>query len=121
MGENQKEKKQYGIRSLNVRISLIGGLMVVLIIIVGTLWMGQSAKKDIDDAVHSVGSLYLSELAGRREQVVEKNLNDSIEVIHVAVESLTDNDLKDMEHLQAFQKKMKALFHLEKFAFVDTG
>ena len=121
LGEQKEKKAKRGIRSLNIRIGIIGGLAVVLIIIVGTLWMGQSAKRDIDDAVHSVSSLYLNELAGRREKVVEKNLNDSIDVIHVAVDSLTENDLKDVQHLQAFQKRMKAMFHLEKFAFVDTN
>ena len=115
MGEQNETRKKRGIRSLNVRIGIIGGIIVILIIIVGTLWMGQSAKRDIDDAVQSVSSLYLNELAGRREKVVEKNLNDSINIIDVAVNSLTDIDLQDMEHLQAFQKKMKALFHLEKF------
>ena len=121
MDEQNETRKKRGIRSLNVRIGIIGGIIVILIIIVGTLWMGQSAKRDIDDAVQSVSSLYLNELAGRREKVVEKNLNDSINIIDVAVNSLMDIDLQDMEHLQAFQKKMKALFHLEKFAFVDTN
>lgn len=104
-----------------ISIAVIGGIAVVLIIIIGTFWMGQSAASDMNNAVRSVSVLYLDELAGRREEVVEKNLNDSINVIHVAVDSLTADDLKDMQHLQDFQKRMKAMFHLEKFAFVDTN
>ncbi|MCR4838447.1 MAG: response regulator [Eubacterium sp.] len=48
-----------------------------MILIFGTLWMGSRAAKDSADAVHSVSLLYLDELAGRREQVVEKNLQEA--------------------------------------------
>ena len=37
----------------------------------------------------------------------------------VALEMLEPGDLKDEEHLQEYQAKMKKFFHLEKFAFVD--
>lgn len=89
------------------------------ILILGTLWMGQSARRDTEAAVRSVSLLYLDELAGRREQVVEDNLNDNINVIHMAIGQMTDSDLSDLTHLQAYQARMKELFHLEKFAFVD--
>ena len=105
----------------NIRVGIIGGIIVVVILIFGTIWMGKSATEGTEDAVHSVSLLYLDELAGRREQVVEKNLNDNIEVINIAVDSMTEEDLQDMEHLQKFQKRMKSLFHLEKFAFVDEN
>ena len=104
-----------------IKIALIGGLIALLILVVGTLLMGRSAADDTAAAVHSVSLLYLDELAGRREQVVEKNLEDNIRVIQIAVSQLTENDLSDMEHLQDFQRRMKALFQLEKFAFVDTN
>ena len=37
-----------------------------------------------------------------------------------ALELMTEEDLMDEAHRQAYQVKMKALFGLEKFAFVDT-
>ena len=40
-----------------VTTAIIGGIAVALIIVIGTLWMGRSAKRDIDEAVHSVSSL----------------------------------------------------------------
>ncbi|MBR2675959.1 MAG: response regulator [Solobacterium sp.] len=108
------------IRHSNMASIAIAGIAVsAFILVVGTIWMGQSAKKGTETAVHSVSLLYLDELAGRREQVVEKNLQDKIEVIRVAVSLMTEEDLKDAEHLQAYQARMKQLFHLEKFAFVD--
>jgi len=53
--------------------ALIGGIAVLVIMVVGTFWMGQAAKQDTDKAVRAVSLLYLDELAGRREQVVAVN------------------------------------------------
>ena len=108
-------KKQKNLTVVAITCSII----VALILILGTIWMGQSAKAGTDEAVHSVSSLYLNELAGRRAQVVERNLQSNIEVIQVAVSLLSEEDLSDMKHLQAYQSRMKKLFKLEKFAFVD--
>ena len=112
-----KENKR---NSLTI-MAIVGIIAVALIMVVGTIWMGQSAKKGTETAVHSVSLLYLDELAGRRAQVVENNLQNNIEVIQTAVSLLTEADLSDEEHLQAYQSRMKRLFKLEKFAFVDRN
>lgn len=103
-------------------IAMAGGAIVVLILVLGTLWMGRSAGTDTERAVRSVSLLYLEELAGRREQVVEDNLTDNINTINVAIGLMTEEDLSDAAHFRAYQSKMRLLFNLEKFAFVDeTG
>ena len=103
-------------------ISILGGLIVMAILVIGTVWMGQSARRDSEQAVRSVSLLYLDELSGRREQVVADNLRDKISDIETALELMTEEDLSDLDHLQAYQAKMKRLFVLEKFAFIDeTG
>ncbi|MBQ9196778.1 MAG: response regulator [Clostridia bacterium] len=101
-------------------VSVAAGVILALILILGTVWMGQSGKRDSEKAVRSVSLLYLDELAGRREQVVANNLQDKIGVIRTALELMTDEDLSDRAHLQAYQARIKRLFVLEKFAFVDT-
>ena len=103
------------------KAALIGGAIVAVILVFGTMWMGRIARKDTEDAVRSVSLLYLDELAGRREQVVASNLKNSIDNLYAATSLLEDNDLQDIEHLQAFQRKMKKLYGLEKFAFVDSN
>ncbi|MBO5495810.1 MAG: response regulator [Oscillospiraceae bacterium] len=100
-------------------IAAIGGMALVFILVFGTIWVGRSATKDTESAVRSVSLLYLDELAGRREQVVAENMKEKIKVIETALELMTEDDLRDMDHLQAYQAKMKRLFVLEKFAFVD--
>ena len=101
-------------------VAITGGLIVAVILIIGMIWMGRSASQSTVKAVRSVSLLYLNELAGRRKQVVEDTLNNNIATIKVATNLMEEDDLKDLEHLQAFQTRMKKLFKLEKFAFVDA-
>ncbi|MBP5262552.1 MAG: response regulator [Clostridiales bacterium] len=117
-----KEKVSVNSKRIDPAITagIIGGLIVIAILIVGTIILGGSAHSDTEKAVHSVSALYLDELAGRREQVVANNLQREIEDLQVAIGLLTEDDLADAEHLQAFQARMKQLYRLEKFAFVDT-
>ena len=107
-------------RTPAIVVGIIGGIIVITIFIVGTIIMGGTAHRDTGKAVRSVSNLYLDELTGRREQVVASNLQREIEDLQVAVGLLTETDLSDTEHLQAFQARMKKLYRLEKFAFVDT-
>lgn len=107
-------------RNRTVTIAVIGSVILAVILVLGTVWMGYNAKKDAEEAVRSVSLLYLDELAGRREQVVEKNLQEKIQTIRAAIELMTEEDLSDKAHLETYQSRMKKLYHLDKFAFVDT-
>ena len=100
--------------------AVIGGIILILVLVFGTIWMGNSAGKDTESAVRSVSQLYLTELAGRREQVVAGNLQDKIGVIKTALDLMTEEDRSDSEHLQAYQARIKTLFRLERFAFVGA-
>ena len=104
----------------NTRTIVIGVIIIAVILIGGTLLTGRSAGRDTEDAVRSVSLLYLDELAGRREQVVASNLRSSVSNTESAIMLLTPDDLSDTAHLQAFQARMKLLYGLDKFAFVDS-
>ncbi|MBQ9566206.1 MAG: hypothetical protein IJU98_11530 [Synergistaceae bacterium] len=108
-------------KSSTLIVSLTGAAVVAFIFVFGMIWMGRSARDDAVDAVRSVSLLYLDELAGRREQVIEGNLKRRIDDIRVAVSLMTEADLSDQTHLQAYQARMKHLYGLEKFAFVDAA
>ena len=102
-----------------MRMVIGGSIIVLMILVFGTIWTGSSASKDTEKAVRNVSLLYLEELAGRREQVVASTLNDYISDLDVAIGLLTPDDLSSVEKLQAYQLRMKQLYGLEKFAFVD--
>ncbi len=105
-----------------IRTIVATGVAIILILLVaGTIYMSHAARQDTDRAIRKVSLLYLDELAGRREQVVEANLDGRIETIEIAVGLMTDEDLATEENRQAYQARMKALYHLDKFAFVGES
>ncbi|MBQ9607064.1 MAG: hybrid sensor histidine kinase/response regulator, partial [Lachnospiraceae bacterium] len=112
--------KKSNIRSITT-LAVIGGIIVALVLIIGTVWTGRSASRDTEQAVRNVSLLYLDELAGRREEVVASTLSDYISDMDVALGLLTEEDLSSTENLQAYQLRMKQLYGLEKFAFVDEN
>ena len=111
-----KEKKSKGI----IYALIAGGILVVGIFIAGTFFNGLRAKNDIDNASKSVSLLYLDELAGRREQVVSNTLKNNINTMYTAISLMEPEDLSSVESLQDYQKKMKQMYNLEKYAFVDS-
>ena len=99
--------------------AIVGAVVTAIMLIFGTIWTGRSAGKDTEQAVRNVSLLYLDELAGRREQVVASALSDYISDLDVAIGLMTPEDLSTPEMLMAYQLRMKQLYGLEKFAFVD--
>ena len=85
-----------------IRAAIIGSVIVALILIIGTIWTGNSAGEDTGKAVHNVSLLYLEELAGRREQVVESTLNGYISNMDIALGLLERDDLSSIEKLQDY-------------------
>ena len=104
-----------------IKIAVIGSILIALILVVSTLWMVQTAKRDNEIAVKTVSLMYLDELAGRREQVVDNNLQNRIRDLRTAVGLMDEENLSDLDHLQAYQSRMKQLYVLDKFAFVDEN
>ncbi|MCR4889776.1 MAG: response regulator [Ruminococcus sp.] len=104
-----------------IPVAMTGSLLITLILVFGTIWTGHKAKQDTEKAVNSVSLFYLDELAGRREQVVSSTLKKNISDLKTAVELMTSSDLSNIYNLQAYQARMKKLYTLEKFAFVDTN
>ena len=106
-------------RNRTTLVAVISVILLVGILVGGMILLTGNAHKDASEAAKSVSLLYLDELAGRREQVVEDNLNNNINVIHVAIQMLTDENLSDLDHMRNYQRRVKKLFNLERFAFVD--
>ena len=106
-------------RKRTILIVVISAAILIGILVGGMILLARNAHNDASDAARSVSLLYMDELAGRREQVVEDNLNNNISVIDIAIQMLTDEDLSDLEHMRNYQRRVKKFFNLERFAFVD--
>ena len=113
-------KKRLSNKSIK-NIGIIGVAVIVVIMVVGTLLVGFSARSDAERSAKEVSLLYLDELASRREEVVDSNIQGRISDINTAIGLLDDEDLANIENLKKYQAEMKALYKLEKFAFVDSN
>ncbi|MCR5650387.1 MAG: response regulator [Lachnospiraceae bacterium] len=117
-----KKKQSFGERRTGViQAAVAGCIIVAAILIIGTIWTGKSASRDAEKAVRNVSLLYLDELAGRREQVVASTLEDYAKDMDVAIGLIDKSDLESVEALREYQARMKQLYGLEKFAFVDEN
>ena len=105
-----------------IKFTIIGGTLFAIIMVFGTLWAGRKASTDSLYAVRKVSLLFMEEMTARREQVVASTLSDYIKDLDVAIGLISKEDLASQESLQSYQTRMKQLYGLEKFAFVDeTG
>ena len=103
-------------------LAIVCSVIVGIILIAGTYWNGYHASRDTEKAVRNVSLMYLDELAARREQVLASTLSGYINDLDVALRLMEKDDLSSVDKLQAYQYRMKQLYALDKFAFVDeTG
>ncbi|MCR5789710.1 MAG: hypothetical protein K6G83_07460, partial [Lachnospiraceae bacterium] len=112
-----KDKKQSNV----ILIAILGGILVATVLVIGTIAIGHRATTDTQTAVHNVSLLYLDELARRRQQVVSTTINGYISDIGIALGLMEPEDLSSIEKLHAYQSRMKQLYRLERFAFVDEN
>ena len=97
-----------------VKETAIGNIIMAIALIVGVIFLGYSA-------VQNISSMFMEELAGRREQFVESKLEDYINSLEFAVELLTTENLSNEKNFQSYQYRLKHVYGLERFAFVDSN
>ena len=102
-------KKRNGVKD-----TAVGNIVMAIALIAGFIVLGYSA-------VQNVSSMFMEELAGRREQFVESKLEDYINSLEFAVELLTTENLSSEKNFQSYQYRLKHVYGLERFAFVDSN
>ena len=101
---------------------IVGSLVVIVLLVLGSVFAGKYAKEDTEKAVHSVSLFYLDELAQRREQVIETALKDFVSNLDIVTGLISPHDLTSVQSLQEYLARMKQLYNVERLAFVDeTG
>ena len=100
--------------------AIIGGAIIIVLLILTTLWISRSGKSGTNEAVQSVSSIYLRELTDRREQGIVSRIKDNVDNIKTALRILSPNDLQSVENLSAFLGRMKMIYGVDQFAFVDA-
>lgn len=99
--------------------SIIGGIIALTTLVVGTVVIGFSSTRRANEAAEKVSKFYLTELVSRRGEVVIENLENRKDNLNIALDLMSDEDLADLDSFQKYQRRIKSLYKLEKFAFVD--
>lgn len=108
--------------SRKIRLAaIIGGVIALIVLLVGTVIIGFASTKRANEAAEKVSNFYLTELVSRRGEVVIQNLEDRKDNLSTALDLMSDEDLSDLDHFQEYQRRIKSLYKLEKFAFVDES
>ena len=108
--------------SRKIRLAaIIGGIIALTVLLVGTVIIGFASTKRANEAAEKVSNFYLTELVSRRGEVVIRNLEDRKDNLSTALDLMSDEDLSDLDHFQEYQRRIKSLYKLEKFAFVDES
>ncbi len=95
------------------------GLIVVVLIVVSTIWNAQSAQKQTHIVAESVSNFYVEELINRRVSIISDALKQNFQYMNNALDSITKEDLSSTSALRNYLGRIRRLYGVEKFSFVD--
>ena len=98
---------------------IIGGFIIAFLLIVGTSWNVESAQKQTQIVADKVSDFYIEELANRRLAIISDALKQNFQYINNALDSITEDDLSSIQNLRDYLGRIRRLYGLEKFSFVD--
>jgi len=101
------------------KVIFTGGILVLLLIIVSTLWNVQSAQKQTQAVAESVSDFYVEELANRRVTIISDALKQNFQYMNNALDAITKDDLQSITSLRNYLGRIRRLYGVEKFSFVD--
>ena len=101
------------------RIAVIGGIFILLLIMVSTVRNVQSAQKQTQIVAERVSNFYIEELANRRVTIVSDALKQNFQYMHNALDSITSDDLASVSSLRHYLGRIRQLYGVEKFSFID--
>ena len=101
-------------KNKSTRLSALSNVAIAFAFVIGVIYMGYSA-------IQNISHLFMEEIANKREQVVASKLSDYLNNLDLAVRLMTKEELSSDEKFQSYQERMKHLYGLERFAFVDTN
>ena len=84
------------------KVIFTGGILVLLLIIVSTIWNVQSAQKQTQAVAESVSDFYVEELANRRVTIISDALKQNFQYMNNALDAITKDDLQSITSLRNY-------------------
>ena len=101
------------------KIILIGGIVVLLLIVASTIWNMESAKSQTHTVAENLSNFYMEELINRRVSIISDTLKLNYQYMNNALDSITKEDLRSTASLRNYLGRIRRLYGVEKFSFVD--
>lgn len=106
-------------KSKENKIALTGGILVLFLLIIATVWNVHSAQRQTQLVADSVSNFYIEELANRRVAIISDALKHNFQYMQNALDSITNEDLRTVSSLRSYLGRIRRLYGVEKFSFVD--
>lgn len=113
-----KEKKQISNKTI-VLTAIAGSLIVLAMVTANTLWTSHKTTIATDEAVSTVSSFYLEEMADRRARTVTNLINNNFDHMEKAVAFIAEEGIDSQDELRDNLGEVKSLLGLNRFALVD--
>ena len=101
------------------KLAFFSGIVVLLLLILTTIWNVHTAQEQTQAVAESVSDFYVEELATRRVTIISDALKQNFQYINNALESITKDDLSSVTSLRHYLEKIRRLYGVERFSFVD--
>ena len=101
------------------KILFIGGVFVILLLIISTALNVRTAQRQTQAVADNVSNFYVEELATRRVTIISDALKQNFQYINNALDSITKDDLSSITTLRNYLGRIRHLYGVEKFSFVD--
>ncbi len=115
-GNNHKRNK-----ANTYKIAIIGGIVVFLILFTTSIWTNVTAKNAARSAAENVSNFYIEELANRSVNLIENELQKNYIYAKNAISTITKRDLSSVKSLRAYLGKIRRIYGIDAFAFVDAN
>lgn len=101
------------------KILFIGGVFVILLLITSTTLNVKTAQKQTQAVADNISNFFVEELATRRVTIISDALKQNFQYINNAIDSITKDDLSSITTLRNYLGRIRHLYGVEKFSFVD--
>lgn len=100
-------------------IVFTGGIIILLLTVLSTLWNVNSAQRQTRLVAESVSNFYVEELANRRVTIISDALKQNFQYMHNALDSITSEDISSVSSLRNYLGRIRKLYGVERFSFVN--
>ena len=112
-------KKKRITKKTLVLTAVIGSFLIMAMLAANTLWTSRQSVSATNEAVSTVSSFYLEEMAERRARIITNQINNSFDEMEKALSFIVDEEVRSQDELREAIGKVKPLLSLERFALVD--